>query len=109
MSDWPKRLLLFGGTGDLASRSLFPALAALADAGRLPDDLAVLATGSREQKEGEFAERVAASLEEHADDASEEARRRVLDAVRYQRADLSDPDTIAALVAALPGDGPLLA
>lgn len=109
MSDWPRRLLLFGGTGDLASRSLFPALAALADAGRLPEDLAVLATGSREQTGEEFADRVAASLEEHADDASEGARRRVLDAVRYQPADLSDPRAIGALLEALPGEGPLLA
>ena len=109
MSEWPRRLLLFGGTGDLASRSLFPALAALADAGRLPDDLTVLATGSREQTDEEFAARVSASLEEHADDTSEEARQRVRDAVRYQPADLSDPEAIGALVEALPGDGPILA
>jgi glucose-6-phosphate 1-dehydrogenase len=109
MSDWPSRLLLFGGTGDLASRSLFPALAALADAGRLPEDLAVVATGSREQAEGEFTERVAASLDEHADDATPEARRRVLDAVTYHRADVGDPASVAELVGALPGDGPILA
>jgi glucose-6-phosphate 1-dehydrogenase len=109
MSDWPRRLLLFGGTGDLASRSLFPALAALADAGRLPDDLVVVATGSREQADGEFTERVRASLDEHADDASDEARQRILDAVRYEAADLSDPSHVARLLEALPGDGPILA
>ena len=109
MSDWPTRLLLFGGTGDLAARSLFPALAALADDGRLPDDLHVVATGSREQTDEEFAERVRASLDEHADDASEEARQRVQDAVRYHRADLADAESVAALVAELPGEGPVLA
>lgn len=109
MHDWPRRLLLFGGTGDLASRSLFPALAALADAGRLPDDLAVLATGSRDQGNGEFTERVRASLDEHADDASEEARERILAAVRYAAADLTDADAVTALLDELPGDGPVLA
>ncbi len=109
MSDWPRRLLLFGGTGDLASRSLFPALAALADAGRLPDDLAVLATGSREQADGEFTERVRASLDEHAEDAGDAARAQVIDAIRYQSADLTDADSVRALLEALPGDGPVLA
>jgi glucose-6-phosphate 1-dehydrogenase len=106
---WPRRLLLFGGTGDLASRSLFPALAALVDAGRLPEDLAVVATGSRQQADGEFTERVRASLEEFADDTSDEARQRVLDAVRYEAADLSDPSHVARLLEVLPGDGPVLA
>jgi glucose-6-phosphate 1-dehydrogenase len=109
MSDWPSRLLLFGGTGDLAARSLFPALAALAEDGRLPDPFHVLASGSREQTDDEWRARVQESLDEHADDAGEEARRRILDAVRYQRADIAEADDIAALVAALPGDGPLLA
>jgi glucose-6-phosphate 1-dehydrogenase len=109
MSDWPTRLLLFGGTGDLAARSLYPALAALAEDGRLPDPFHVVATGSREQTDEEFRDRVRESLDEHADDAGDEARRRILDAVRYQRADLDDADAVAALVHDLPGDGPLVA
>jgi glucose-6-phosphate 1-dehydrogenase len=109
MSAWPSRLLLFGGTGDLAARSLYPALAALADDGRLPDPFHVVATGSREQTDDEFRTRVQESLDEHADDAGEAARRRILDAVRYQRADLDDPDAVAALVRDLPGDGPIVA
>ena len=109
MSDWPSRLLLFGGTGDLAARSLFPALAALAEDGRLPDPFHVLASGSREQTDDEWRARVQESLDEHADDTGDEARRRILDAVRYQRADISNAADIAALVEAVPGDGPLLA
>jgi glucose-6-phosphate 1-dehydrogenase len=49
------------------------------------------------------------SLDEHADDASDEARARIVDAVRYQRADITRPDDVASLVDALPGDGPVLA
>jgi glucose-6-phosphate 1-dehydrogenase len=109
MSDWPTRLLLFGGTGDLAARSLYPAHAALAEDGRLPDPFHVVATGSREQSGEEFRERVRESLDEHGDDAGDDARRRILDAVRYQRADLDDRDAVAALVRDLPGDGPLVA
>lgn len=109
MSDWPSRLLLFGGTGDLAARSLYPALAALAEDGRLPEPFHVLASGSREQSEDEWRDRVQESLEDHADDTSEAVRRRILEAVRYQKADISKPDDIAALVEAVPGDGPLLA
>src|SRR5688500_8505437 len=108
-SAWPSRLILFGGTGDLAARSLFPALAALAEDGRLPDPFHVLASGSREQTDEEWRARVQESLDEHADDTGDAARRRILDAVRYQRADISNADDIAALVAAVPGDGPLLA
>ncbi|HUP87243.1 MAG TPA: glucose-6-phosphate dehydrogenase [Acidimicrobiales bacterium] len=109
MSDWPARLLLFGGTGDLAARSLYPALAALAEDGRLPDPFHVLATGSRDQTDDEFHDRVAESLEEHAGDAGEAARRRILETVRYQQADIASADDLAALVESLPGEGPLLA
>jgi glucose-6-phosphate 1-dehydrogenase len=109
MSDWPTRLLLFGGTGDLAARSLYPALAALAEDGRLPDPFHVVATGSREQTDDEFRDRVRESLDEHGDDAGEDARRRILDAVRYRRADLDDPAAVAALVRDVPGEGPLVA
>src|SRR5687767_6469502 len=103
--DWPNRLLLFGGTGDLAARSLYPALAALAEAGRLPDPFTVLATGSREQTDEEFRDRVTESLDEHAEDAGDDARRRVLEAVRYQRADLADASALGDLLGSLPGEG----
>ena len=54
MSTWPTRLLLFGATGDLASRSLFPALGALLESGRLSTDFVVLASGTKERTDEEF-------------------------------------------------------
>lgn len=109
-SEWPTRLLLFGGTGDLASRSLYPALAALVERGRLPEDFAVVATGSREQTDEEFAARVRESLSENADDGvADTSRRRVADMVRYRRANTSDPSSVAALVKEMPGEGPMVA
>ncbi|TYL45261.1 glucose-6-phosphate dehydrogenase [Nocardioides sp. BGMRC 2183] len=41
----PHVLVLFGATGDLAARKLFPGLYRLAAAGRLPDHFAVIGTG----------------------------------------------------------------
>jgi len=109
MSDWPTRMILFGGTGDLAARSIYPALAALAEIDRLPEGFVVLATGSREQTDEEFADRVRASLEEFAADASDEVKARIVDLVSYQRADIAEAEQVAALVEALPGEGPIVA
>lgn len=110
MPDWPTRLLLFGGTGDLASRSIYPALAALVERGRLPEKFSVIGTGSREQTEDDFRARVQASLDENAaDDTSEASRQRVLGMVRYHRADLADASAVASLVKEMPGEGPIVA
>ncbi len=109
MSEWPTRMILFGGTGDLAARSLYPALAALAKAGRLPEEFAVLATGSREETAEVFADRVRASLDEHGEDVPAAVRDRVVAMVSYQRADIAEASEIAALVEAIDGDGPLVA
>ena len=41
----PHVLVLFGATGDLASRKLFPGLYRLAEAGRLPSDFRIIGSG----------------------------------------------------------------
>ena len=41
----PHVFVLFGATGDLARRKLFPGLYHLAAAGRLPSDYAVIGSG----------------------------------------------------------------
>ena len=41
----PQVFVLFGATGDLAKRKLFPGLYALAAAGRMPRDWAVIGSG----------------------------------------------------------------
>ena len=45
----PCVLVIFGATGDLTRRKLYPALASLASQGRLPDSFAVVAVGRREK------------------------------------------------------------
>ncbi|NMB46467.1 MAG: glucose-6-phosphate dehydrogenase [Firmicutes bacterium] len=48
----PCILVIFGATGDLTQRKLYPALASLASAGRLPDSFAVVAVGRRDKTDG---------------------------------------------------------
>ena len=55
----PHVLVLFGATGDLASRKLFPGLYHLAAAGRLPEEYAVIGTGRHSPgTDEEFRERI---------------------------------------------------
>ena len=42
-------LIIFGATGDLSARKLFPALFQLDTAGLLPDDLRIIAVARQEQ------------------------------------------------------------
>src|SRR6266545_4341086 len=56
-------LVVFGGTGDLATRKLYPALASLAARDQLPLPFAVVAVARTEVDDAEFQERVYASVE----------------------------------------------
>ncbi|MBX9678813.1 MAG: glucose-6-phosphate dehydrogenase [Gemmataceae bacterium] len=61
----PFAMTIFGATGDLANRKLFPALFALSKAGHLPDDFAVLGTGRRPKPDGAFRAEVRQAIVEH--------------------------------------------
>lgn len=62
----PCTLVLFGGTGDLAARKLFPALFELARAGLLPEPFAVLAFSRSESNAEAFRAQVKKSLQQFA-------------------------------------------
>lgn len=65
----PHVLVLFGATGDLAARKLFPGLYRLAAAGRLPQHFAVIGSGRHSPgSEDEFRAQVRAALEEFVGD-----------------------------------------
>lgn len=96
----PSRLVLFGATGDLAARYLFPSLAALAAKGLLPDPFHVTGVGSKERPDDEFRERVAKALADCEADGA--VRDRLLRHVDYRAADVTDA---AAVAAAVRGDG----
>ncbi|MPY66514.1 glucose-6-phosphate dehydrogenase [Deinococcus sp. SDU3-2] len=104
-----ERLLLFGATGDLARRFLLPALAALHAQGDLPGGFQILGAATRKGDDEGFRRQVAEGLEEHAGDLPAASREAVLGALRYRQTDATDPQSVAAALAALPGEGPLAA
>ncbi len=68
----PHVLVLFGATGDLASRKLFPGLYHLAAAGRLPEEYAVIGTGRHSPgTDEEFRERIRSALDDSIDEVVE--------------------------------------
>jgi glucose-6-phosphate 1-dehydrogenase len=62
----PCALVLFGATGDLAQRKLFPALYELTCAGLLPDRFAVVAFSRSSRDAGAFRQTVREGLQKHA-------------------------------------------
>jgi glucose-6-phosphate 1-dehydrogenase len=68
----PFTLVLFGATGDLAARKLFPALARLMKRGYLPCDFAIVAIGRSPMPEQAFRDDVRKSLKEFRPQATPE-------------------------------------
>jgi glucose-6-phosphate 1-dehydrogenase len=95
-----ERLVLFGATGDLAGRYLFPALAALISAGELPEGFAVTGAAREEMDDESFRHSVRQALAEHAGEVPAAARGRLLDSLSYRAADVGDSASVASLVAA---------
>ena len=95
-------LVLFGATGDLAGRKLFPALYRLADAGLLPQRYAVIGSGRRSPgTDDEFRARVRAGLEESlGQDADAEVLDDLVSRVSFCTADADDGSDLAAAVRA---------
>ena len=57
----PLALVVFGATGDLANRKIFPALAALAEAGSLPDGFALFGVARSPMSDDQFRDAVLAA------------------------------------------------
>jgi glucose-6-phosphate 1-dehydrogenase len=65
----PHVFVLFGATGDLAKRKLFPGLYHLAAAGRLPDDYAIIGSGRHSPgTDDEFRDKIRTSLDDFVKD-----------------------------------------
>jgi glucose-6-phosphate 1-dehydrogenase len=67
----PCALVIFGATGDLTARKLFPALYALAQASRLPARFAVIGVARRELSEAAFREAARQAIAAHGSAAPE--------------------------------------
>jgi glucose-6-phosphate 1-dehydrogenase len=78
-------LTMFGATGDLARKKLFPALGQLAQAGQLPDELLIQAIGRRPLNDTSFAD--------YLPDIPALRQK-----VRYVRMDATDPSAYVGLL-----------
>jgi glucose-6-phosphate 1-dehydrogenase len=100
----PHVLVLFGSTGDLSHRKVFPALAQLWRTNLLPADWSLIAVGRRPYDDETFRADVAVSLKDHCrvplDPAME---RQFLERISYHRGDFTDSASYDALSAKIEG------
>jgi glucose-6-phosphate 1-dehydrogenase len=98
----PHVVVLFGATGDLSHRKVFPALAQLWRTNLLPQDWMLLAIGRRPYDDATFRDEVKASLREFSRVPLEPAvERQFLERIAYHRGDFDAPGTYDALVTRL--------
>ena len=93
-----ERLVLFGATGDLAGRFLLPALAALHAAGEIPSGFRVVAAAREELDDEAYQRSAAERLAQHARGVPAESRTALIRSLRYRRADVADPASVAPLI-----------
>jgi len=93
-----KRLILFGATGDLAGRFLWPALAELYDSGDLPDGFSVIGAATADWDDEKFRVHASQKLERHtAANVSDASREAVLSSLRYRKVDLTIHEALRPL------------
>ncbi|KQY59096.1 glucose-6-phosphate dehydrogenase [Aeromicrobium sp. Root495] len=101
----PHVLVLFGATGDLARRKLFPGLYHLAEAGRLPESFAVIGSGRHSPgTDDEFRAKVRKGLEEFVDDLDDAVAGPLLERISFQVSDSDDGKDLAKAVKAAEKD-----
>src|SRR5689334_4933015 len=93
----PFTLVMFGATGDLAARKLFPAAFALARGQFLPADFIMVGVGRRGKDDSAFREDVRRSLKAAHADAPREEVDGFLSRVFYHRADFTTAEGLAGL------------
>jgi glucose-6-phosphate 1-dehydrogenase len=95
----PHVFVLFGATGDLAKRKLFPGLYRLAAASRLPDDYAIIGSGRHSPgSDDEFRRHVADGLRDSVSDVDEGVLTDLTDRLSFQTSDADDGSDLAAAV-----------
>jgi glucose-6-phosphate 1-dehydrogenase len=97
-----RRLVVFGGTGDLMGRYLLPGLAALQARGHLPERFELVGAGRQDWDDERFRNWAADWLRRR--DADGAAAAALVGASGYRQLDLDDPPSVAAAVS---GDGPV--
>lgn len=93
----PFTLVIFGATGDLASRKLWPALFGLWQGEHLCGEFSIVGIGRRDKSDEEFRHDVQHALAEFRKDSPADGRKRFLEHVCYQRADIAAADGLQGL------------
>lgn len=96
----PHVLVLFGATGDLAARKLFPGLYRLAAAGRLPDHFEVIGSGRHSPgSDDDFRRHVRDALAEFVGEVDESVAGPLLERVQFVTSSADDGTALALAVA----------
>jgi glucose-6-phosphate 1-dehydrogenase len=98
------RLAIFGATGDLTGRYLLPALASLRAASEIDDAFQLVGAGREDLTLHEYRQWAGAQLDQHAGQLPAAVRAAIAAHARYQQADVSEPSSVAAVIA---GDSPV--
>ncbi|MBN8229284.1 glucose-6-phosphate dehydrogenase [Corallococcus macrosporus] len=95
----PCTLVLFGATGDLAERKLFPALFELARSGLLPENFAIVAFSRSKLEDAAFREHVKEGLQKFArtQPVDEATWKRFADTIECVSGGYDDPETFKRL------------
>jgi glucose-6-phosphate 1-dehydrogenase len=92
-------LVIFGASGDLTQRKLFPALYSLAFRRLLPEQFAVVGVARSEESDDEFRERMKEAVQEHSrDEFRDEIWEFLASGTRYIATDFSDEGGLDRLV-----------
>lgn len=95
----PHVVVLFGATGDLAKRKLFPALLRLAASGWLPEGYRVIGSGRHSPgTDDEFRDRIRDVLAEEAQEDEKDSVEPLLERLSFQTASADDGSDLAAAV-----------
>src|SRR5882672_7144609 len=98
----PCILVIFGASGDLAKRKLFPALLNLRRSGLLPDEFAVLGLSTSEMTSEAFRDRLTAELRTFApQDVDSELWKWLCERTHYTPGNFRSPDLYARLAEGL--------
>ena len=102
LTEFPCSFVIFGATGNLASKKLIPALCRLEEAGRLPDGLQFIAIGRREWDDEGWKDHMRALLREKLQDRfNTEICERFTARFSYLRGELHEIDMYQRLGAEL--------
>src|SRR5262245_20795330 len=94
----PTTLVLFGASGDLAKRKVFPSLKALWEGGKLPADFKIVAASRDRVSRAQFLTRLREGVSSIAGiDVNDPAWKEIESRIEYRRVDLSSTASVRSL------------